>query len=374
MDAVLSSLGPITQTRNPLAPAKNGFIKTINVVTGRRSRVLGNGRREWPDGANPSCYAATARRQSTRLAICTSPMIIAPPFNHGRQSARARVQRNSCCYASPGIIAAYCKNGRPPDGSRATVTRLTRCRPGTGLNVIGLKHSGIDGYSWRQDHSAMRDLTNAFLLVYAALLPIVDPVGGAPIFVSLTRQCTDRERHALALNVANNGFFLLVGALFAGSYVLEFFGITLPVVCIGGGMAVAAFAWKLLNSDELLADQRAAGSAPVPPTDAFYPLTMPLTVGPGSIAVAITLGSQRPKAATDVVHLALLAGAAVAGIFAIAVTVYVCFRFAERIVAELGANGGRVLMRLSAFILLCIGIQIMWSGYSTLVGLTTLTR
>lgn len=218
----------------------------------------------------------------------------------------------------------------------------------------------------------MNELVNSFLLVYAALFPIVNPVGGAPIFVGLTRQCTDRERHALALRVAINGFFLLLGTLFAGSYVLEFFGITLPVVRIGGGMVVVAFAWNLLNTDELLTDQRAAGgTGPVLPTDAFYPLTMPLTVGPGSIAVAITLGSQRPKAATDVAHLALLGGSAVAGLLAIAVTIYVCYRFAERIVAALGAGGTKVLMRLSAFILLCIGIQIIWNGYGMLVGLAT---
>src|SRR5262249_23724942 len=149
----------------------------------------------------------------------------------------------------------------------------------------------------------MRDVINAFLLVYAALFPIVDPVGAAPIFAGLTRQCTDPERHALALRVANHGFFLLLGALFAGSYALQFFGITLAAVRVGGGMLVVAFAWNLLNTDYLLADQRPASTGLVPPTDAFYPLTMPLTVGPGSIAVAITLGSQRSEGATDVMHL-----------------------------------------------------------------------
>ncbi len=93
---------------------------------------------------------------------------------------------------------------------------------------------------------------------------------------------------------------------------------------------------------------------------------MPLTVGPGSISVAITLGSQRPKEAADLAHLALLGGAAVAGLAAIAVTIYVCYRFAERIVAVLGERGTNVVVRLSAFILLCIGIQIIWSGWSAL--------
>jgi multiple antibiotic resistance protein len=217
----------------------------------------------------------------------------------------------------------------------------------------------------------VNDIANSFLLVYAGLFPIVNPIGGAPIFLGLTRHSTDQERNATAGRVAINSFFLLLGSLFVGSHVLEFFGITLPVVRIAGGLVVSAFGWKLLHADEELADQRAAntGGRPVAPTDAFYPLTMPLTVGPGSISVAITLGSQRPReAAADLAHLALLGGAAVAGLVAIALSVYVCYRFAERTVAALGERGTNVVVRLSAFILFCIGIQIIWSGWSALVA------
>lgn len=215
----------------------------------------------------------------------------------------------------------------------------------------------------------MNDVVNSFLLVYAGLFPIVNPIGGAPIFLGLTRHCTDEERHTTAARVAVNGFLLLLGSLFVGSHVLEFFGITLPVVRIAGGLVVTAFAWKLLHAGEELEDQRVANASVRPaPMDAFYPLTMPLTVGPGSISVAITLGSQRPKEAADLADLALLGGAAVAGLAAIAATIYVCYRFAERIVAALGERGTNVVVRLSAFILLCIGIQIIWSGWSALAG------
>ncbi len=92
---------------------------------------------------------------------------------------------------------------------------------------------------------------------------------------------------------------------------------------------------------------------------------MPLTVGPGSIAIAITLGSVRPRVAMP--ELALLGGAVGAGLIAIVVTIYVCYRFAEETVGMLGEQGTNVLVRLSAFILLCIGIEIVWSGYSVLV-------
>jgi multiple antibiotic resistance protein len=207
------------------------------------------------------------------------------------------------------------------------------------------------------------ELTNAFLLVYAGLFPIVNPIGGAPIFVGLTRECTENERNALALQVSLNSFALLLGSLFVGSYVLEFFGITLPIVRVAGGLVVTATGWNLLQEGSSGDDSR-AGHRPVIPTDGFYPLTMPITVGPGSIAVAITLGSQRPRVALP--EVALLGGAAVAGLLAITATIFVCYRFAERIVGALGQRGTNVLVRLSAFILLCIGVEIIWSGYSAL--------
>jgi multiple antibiotic resistance protein len=212
---------------------------------------------------------------------------------------------------------------------------------------------------------SVNELTNAFLLVYAGLFPIVNPIGDAPIFFALTRECTEKERNALALQVALNSFALLLGSLFIGSYVLEFFGITLPIVRVAGGLVVTATGWKLLHEGYSADDAASTGHRPVVPTDSFYPLTMPITVGPGSIAVAITLGSQRPRGFRP--ELALLIGAAVAGLLAIAATVYLCYRFAKGTVGALGAHGTNVLVRLSAFILLCIGIEIIWNGYRALV-------
>jgi multiple antibiotic resistance protein len=212
--------------------------------------------------------------------------------------------------------------------------------------------------------SSVIAIINAFLLVYAALFPIVNPIADAPLFLGLTEFCSEAQRNALARRVAVNSFFLLIGSLFIGSHVLEFFGISLPVVRIGGGLVVSAFGWKLLNAEATPDDERAQGTGnPIP--DSFYPLTMPLTVGPGSISVAITLGSQEPKFA-GLQALAQQGVAAIAGILAIATTVYLCYRFAEGTVARLGKTGTNVVVRLSAFIMICIGIQIVWSGWSAL--------
>lgn len=211
----------------------------------------------------------------------------------------------------------------------------------------------------------MNVFVDTFLLTYAALFPIVNPVGSAPLFLGLTQFCTDKTRNALARRVALNSFFLLLGSLLIGSYVLEFFGISLPVVRIGGGIVVAAFGWKLLNSDEPPDGERDPQKNTSPIPDPFYPLTMPLTVGPGSISVAITLGSQRPKG-VGLIDFVQLSSAALLGILAIALSVWFCYRFAERTVAALGKTGTNVVVRLSAFIMLCIGLQILWGGWSAL--------
>ena len=207
---------------------------------------------------------------------------------------------------------------------------------------------------------------NSFLLVYAALFSIVNPVSGAPVFLNLTRRFSRRVRHALAGRVALNGFLLLLGSLFVGSHVLEFFGLTLPVVRVAGGLVVTAAGWGLLNQ-ETESRAEAVETAGAEEPDAFYPLTLPLTVGPGSITVAITLGTQRPQV-SGLGELTLIAGGAVAGILAIALTIYVCYRFADRLEDVLGRTGTNVMLRLSAFILVCIGIQICWGGISGLIA------
>jgi multiple antibiotic resistance protein len=214
----------------------------------------------------------------------------------------------------------------------------------------------------------MNAFANTFLLCYAGLFPIINPVGNIPLFLGLTRSRTHRERNALAGRVAINSFFLLLASLLVGSHVLEFFGISLPVVRIGGGLVVTAFGWQLLNSGAS-SDADAAAAGPTPkPLDTFYPFTMPLTVGPGAISTAIALGSQRPSL-TSLPQLAVLGAAAVAGLLAISLTVYLCYRFAEGTVARLGTGGMNVVVRLSAFILLCIGIQIIWTGWTGLMAL-----
>jgi multiple antibiotic resistance protein len=170
--------------------------------------------------------------------------------------------------------------------------------------------------------------------------------------------------------VAINGFVLLFGSMALGPWLLEFFGIQLPVVRIAGGLVVTALGWKLLTQDQW-SDHAGTGLGEDPPggVGAFYPLTMPLTVGPGSMSVAITIGSRKPDGPFKLADFALRAAGALAGLVAIALSIYIAYRFAANIARILGASGVDVLVRLSAFILMCIGIEIIWQGYSALTAL-----
>lgn len=199
------------------------------------------------------------------------------------------------------------------------------------------------------------------LLIFAALLPIVNPLGMAPIFAEMTLGYPDAVRRTVAFRVAVNGVALLLASLFAGSYVLQFFGISLAAVQLGGGLVVTVAGWQILNKKADMSDRQVlAPDNQELLSQAFYPLTMPLTVGPGSIAVALTLGSNLHEERR--LQLIFSALTAVSGILLIGITIYLCYRFSEGLQRLLGPNGTSILIRLSAFILVCIGIQIMFNG------------
>lgn len=213
----------------------------------------------------------------------------------------------------------------------------------------------------------MFEAAKTLLLVISALFPIVNPLGGSPIFLAMTPDDLPAERKALARRIAGNSFFLLVGSHFVGTYVLSFFGISLPVVQVGGGLIVISTGWAMLKqpADDARSEVHKEGQHHDPFGQAFYPLTLPLTVGPGSISVAITLGANaahRPGTNVWGTTAALIAFAL------IALSIYLCYGFADRLARVVGSTGMNVILRLSSFLLVCIGVQILWNGASALLA------
>jgi multiple antibiotic resistance protein len=213
----------------------------------------------------------------------------------------------------------------------------------------------------------MAQLLKSTFLILTALFPIVNPLGGAPLFLSLTHYYSPDERKLLSRRIALNSVVLIVVSYFIGTHILAFFGISLPVVQVGGGLVLASTGWALLkqkDDDSTKADVHRSVGAQDLSTKAFYPLTLPLTVGPGSISVAITLGANEPH--NDQLIIFSMLGAVIGAVL-IAASVYLCYAFSDRLARALGETGMSVIMRLSSFLLVCIGVQIIWNGVSTLL-------
>jgi len=209
-----------------------------------------------------------------------------------------------------------------------------------------------------------RHFLTALLLVVGGILPIVNPVGSAPMFLAMTHGADERTRAVLALKVAVNSFILIMGSLIFGAYVLKVFGLEVAVVQVAGGAVLCALGWNLLNS-EPTAPAETPASSDVVFLRAFYPLTLPLTVDPGAISVAITIGANHARGVERVV-IALLAG--LTGTAIIAGSVWLAYRYAERVAEWLGHTRMMVVLRLSAFIVLCIGVEITWNGVKELAS------
>jgi multiple antibiotic resistance protein len=210
-----------------------------------------------------------------------------------------------------------------------------------------------------------------FLLEFGALISIVNPLSGAFIFFGATRELNRRVRNHVSRWVAIYAFSLVTISLYIGAYVLEFFGISIPVLRVAGGIVISRSGWRMLTEPDATEQRRSETPAPrsmsVPPSRlAFYPLTMPLTTGPGTISVAISLGSSRPAGfSAAFIEFFISTMTAVALLCA---CIYVAYRNSARIAEFVGPTGTTIIVRLSAFLLFCIGIQVFWNGAAVLLG------
>jgi multiple antibiotic resistance protein len=212
---------------------------------------------------------------------------------------------------------------------------------------------------------------STFLLAFTALFSIVNPLSGAFIFFGATRDLSFELRANTARWVAIYSFIIVAASLYIGAYVLGFFGVSLPVLRVAGGIIVAAAGWRMLNAPDATEQRRSETPEPksidvAPSRLAFYPLTMPLTTGPGTIAVAISVGAGRPSG----FHTSSLAFfvETLAATLLLALLIYGFYRNSARLAKWIGVTGTTIVVRLSAFLLFCIGIQVMWNGAAELLG------
>ena len=209
----------------------------------------------------------------------------------------------------------------------------------------------------------------ALLLAFPALFSIINPIAGAFIFRGATSDRTHDERVKLARRVGLYSFLVMLVALWAGSYVLALFGVTLAALRIAGGVVVALFAWELLGAPEKREgrkQEQADDAGPAVAEDvAFFPLTLPFTTGPGTIAVAVALGAGDHRMSGAWAGFYVGTGLAAA---AMAAAIWLTYSYADRLSDLLGRTGSKTVTRLSAFMLLCIGVQMLITGVEDVLG------
>ena len=209
----------------------------------------------------------------------------------------------------------------------------------------------------------MRVFLHHFGNLFATLFPVINPPGMALLFIAMTRRASREQRTLLAGRIAFYAFLIINVSYYVGRFILEFFDISLPVLRVAGGIVLASSGWRLLNETRSGSDTGVdvGGGSGDWVQMAFYPLTMPVTTGPGTISVTIAMGAILPKT------LPVMLGSLAASV-TISAAIYLCYRYADRIEGRLGKTGSEALSRLFAFILVCIGVQILWNGISELWG------
>ncbi|MBR2960776.1 MAG: MarC family protein [Burkholderiaceae bacterium] len=208
----------------------------------------------------------------------------------------------------------------------------------------------------------MDEVLSTFLYVYASFIPVLNPFSGAMFFLALTSNVDDETCSVMVRRIVFYSAIMLFMSLFAGHIILNFFGISLAVLRVAGGLVLISAGWKALN--EAAHDEDTQVVAPRSRAKllsmAFYPITMPLTIGPGMISVATALGTSiLGEGVYSLIGL-------IAATLATLLTVFLCYRYSHRVSRAMGATGMDALARVFAFILLCIGIAVFWAGFSEL--------
>jgi multiple antibiotic resistance protein len=215
------------------------------------------------------------------------------------------------------------------------------------------------GIEWSQ-HASL------FLLGFSSLFPLINPIGTALIIEPYFQGIPRRERKLHAFKIVLNCFLLGLFCLHAGSKILQFMGVTIPAMQLAGGLIIAKIGLGFLDAKE---NTKQDDNVETDVTDSlFYPLAFPLTLGPGGIATLIMLSAHAHTAKLTEISNGMLALSL--ALFAVLAVTYFCFAYSHDLVQKIGPNGSRVLNRLLAFLVFCIGIQMAFAGLMHMIHAT----
>lgn len=212
----------------------------------------------------------------------------------------------------------------------------------------------------------MSEFTKFLGLAFSALLPLVNPLGTALVLLGIIGNAPPAVYRTLARKIAIATTIFLLSIEAAGTVLLKFFGISLPVVQVSGGLVLATMGWKLLNEVQPEVKEK-------PPEvdvrtleqQVFYPLSFPITAGPGCIVVMVTLSAHASLKGL-LPSVAAYAGIA-AAVVMVCILVFLCYARAPNFAARISPQTVHGILRLIAFVLLCIGVQITLNGVEAMV-------
>jgi multiple antibiotic resistance protein len=217
-------------------------------------------------------------------------------------------------------------------------------------------------------------LWSAFFLAFSALLPLINPLGSALVFLGLVGDAPPSVYHSLARRIAMANVIFLGVIEILGSAILHFFGLSLPIVEFAGGIVIAAIGWGVLNQSDsgvsIRSKEEESGDKGAIFSDLrqkiFYPFTFPITSGPGTLVGMLTLSAHN-SGRTVTAHILSHLGVFLA-VVVLSVAVYFCYAYAPLVTRKISPSTAHGILRIVAFILLCIGVQIAWNGLSALLG------
>jgi multiple antibiotic resistance protein len=212
------------------------------------------------------------------------------------------------------------------------------------------------------------------VLAFSALLPMINPLGSALNLMGLVGVVPPATYKRLARKIAINNVIFLTVIEVTGSAILRFFGVSIPVVEVSGGIVIAAIGWSVLNAPATQTEvqfkhsdvsEKAGADGHKLEQMMFYPLTFPVTSGPGTLVLMLTLSAHvsNPNLERNLLgHIGIFLAVVV-----LSLMVYLCYAYAPRLTSAIAPNTVRGILRVVAFILLTIGVQIAWNGLSVLL-------
>ncbi|MFT4024396.1 MAG: MarC family protein [Flavihumibacter sp.] len=202
-----------------------------------------------------------------------------------------------------------------------------------------------------------------------ALFPVVNPVGTAFIVSPYFSGLSDKEKKVAVKKITLNAFCICAVTVFVGHWVLEIFGLSIPIIQLAGGIMICKMGWDSL-SDDKEPDHPSAISTTSPFENLkgklFYPITFPITTGAGTISVLFTLSAHSAKAGIH--NYFINTGAVLLAVVCICILIYILYLNTKRFIQFFGSKGEKIINRIFSFLIFCVGLQIAVSGIKTLMA------